>query len=124
MSNYFRSRKNRLPVPAATVTELLATPLTMFQVGFVRLSVLSSTKPGTSVGHEIASWLPEGIADREGTAVGASEYSPKSSMPKYQLSLPAWANRTLTLAWLSACGRRNHSTRLDSIGSSLTRALR
>src|SRR5436190_486202 len=50
-------------------------------------------------------------------------YKPTSSTPKYQLSVPAWAKRSRTFAWLSASGRRKTSTRFDSTGLSSTLAL-
>ena len=59
-------------------------------------------------------------SDGVGTTVGI-EYRPKSSTPQYQLSAPAYANRSRTADALSASGRRYFSTRLDSDGLSSTR---
>src|SRR5438874_2853921 len=50
-------------------------------------------------------------------------YSPKSSIPQYQLEVPVCRKRNRTLARPSAMGKRNNSTRFDSTASSLTRPL-
>src|SRR2546429_1003085 len=94
----FRRRKNLFPVPTVTLMELLTTPPTVLHPELGRVSALSSVKlkPAASAGHDSANWFPDRLADNDGGAEGAIEYSPKSSMPKYQLSLPAWAKRKRT----------------------------
>src|SRR5438309_63238 len=77
LGHYFRRRKNLLPVPTVTLTELLTTPPTVLHPELGRLPALSSVKlkPAASAGHDSVNWFPDRLADNDGRAEGAIEYS-------------------------------------------------